>query len=461
MARQVLDNGVILPSEYSDDWYDDMTSNLTKLDEVIGSDAEKLSASDVGAAALSNSYDDLDDKPAYNILRRASVTLTAGGTGNYSDLDSDSKIKTGDYVLDAANKLYSITAIDAANSTYTVSAAALITFTDKSELGAAALSNSYDDLSNLPGYGILRFCSTAITDNYSVPFANISSVSKIAAGDFLLDTAAKLYTISAVDTVNQTVSVTTPLTQLAIDADVVHKTGDETIGGRKTFSDNLTIYNSDSATAIAGLILKNQKAERGGGLSESQVVYFTDKLTRTLATLRSQVGSNGQSILVFRSDNVDSNNNNVYSGLSINSYKDGSKNMTPYSNGDTDFGTATLKWKSFNGLEPSALSLPSDRDSRINILGSFINTGSGQSNTYTAIANGYIYLGLANCGNVFCTCLNSQNQIIYRQSFVRSGDGSVYILFPITKNNIFKCEWYTGSTITVNDAFFIPCQGNI
>ena len=25
MARQVLENGVILPAEYSDDWYDDMT----------------------------------------------------------------------------------------------------------------------------------------------------------------------------------------------------------------------------------------------------------------------------------------------------------------------------------------------------------------------------------------------------------------------------------------------------
>ena len=48
MARQVLENGVILPAEYSDDWYDDMTSNLTKLDDVIGSDSEKLSSADVG-----------------------------------------------------------------------------------------------------------------------------------------------------------------------------------------------------------------------------------------------------------------------------------------------------------------------------------------------------------------------------------------------------------------------------
>lgn len=240
MARQVLDNGIVLPSEYSDDWYDDMTSNLTKLDEVIGSDAEKLDESDVGDAALSNDYDDLDNLPAFNVLRRAAVTLTVGGTGNYSDLDSDSKIKAGDYVLDAANKLYSITAIDAANSTYTVSAA-IINITDKSELGAAALSNSYDDLNNLPGYGILRFCSTAITDNSNVAFSSISSVSKIAAGDFLLDTAGKLYQIASVDTVNETAAVTTPVSQLALDANVMHLSGNETAAGIKTFSDDTYI----------------------------------------------------------------------------------------------------------------------------------------------------------------------------------------------------------------------------
>lgn len=248
MARLVLDNGIVLPSEYSDDWYDDMTSNLTKLDEVIGSDGEKLDESDVGAAALSNDYDDLDNKPAYNVLRRAAVTLTAGGTGNYSDLDSTSKIKAGDYVLDAVNKLYSITAVDTANSTYTVSAAAIINITDKSELGAAALSNSYDDLNNLPSYGVTRLVNTAITDNSNVAFANISSVSKIAAGDFLLDTAGKMYLIASVDTVNETAAVTTPITQLALDSGVMHLSGNETVNGVKSFTDNII-----AQTSINGL----------------------------------------------------------------------------------------------------------------------------------------------------------------------------------------------------------------
>ena len=79
MARQVLENGVILPAEYSDDWYDDMTSNLTKLDDVIGSDSEKLSSTDVGAAALSNNYNDLDNLPTIPTVNDAVLTIQKNG----------------------------------------------------------------------------------------------------------------------------------------------------------------------------------------------------------------------------------------------------------------------------------------------------------------------------------------------------------------------------------------------
>ena len=361
MARQVLDNGVILPSEYSDDWYDDMTSNLTKLDEVIGSDAEKLDESDVGEAAISNDYDDLDNKPDYNVLRRAAVTLTAGGTGNYSDLDSTSKIKAGDYVLDAANKLYSITAIDTANSTYTVSAAAIINITDKSELGAAALSNSYDDLNNLPSYGVTRLVNTAITDNSNVAFADISSVSKIAAGDFLLDTAGKMYVIASVDTANETAAVTTPVTRLALDAFVVHVSGNETIAGIKTFSD---------------------------------IPIFT-----TFDGIRFRCAHNSSAYITFR------NSNQANPGSIIFTANDGNvgtsfhlvdKTLIPYTNGDIDLGTSLRKWKSLNGINPGALSMP-DLSSGLDISAYITDlTGAPNINKYTPTVNGWISIGLSN-----------------------------------------------------------------
>lgn len=507
MARQVLDNGVILPSEYSDDWYDDMTSNLTKLDEVIGSDEEKLSASDVGEAAISNDYDDLDDKPAYNILRRASVTLTAGGTGNYTDLDSDSKIKAGDYVLDAANKLYSITAIDAANSTYTVSAAALFTVTDKAELGAAALSNSYDDLSNLPGYGVLRFCSTAITDNSSVAFANISSVSKIAAGDFLLDTAGKMYVIASVDTANETVFVTTQLTQLAVDSNVVHKSGNEYITDTKTFGKGTLIVDNSVGSNVHGEIKLN--GSRSGyivadnasdGVFDSAgcgVSILLQDSGKPLHVGGYKVDSNGRvfadntnkkpvlsiiSSLIKTATLVPENDtvNAVFGILSQLDYANGNPSKTLdvrfiqydnanatsaiYSNDDnkTLLGVSSKKWRDVltykvNGVEPSSLGMPNINNS-IDISGSFTNTGTGEYNTYTATSNGWIFLQLGTISSCQAQVLDSSDNILWGTS----SSGSVEMLIiPMLSGCKLQTQWATGSAVNVATARFYPCQGNV
>lgn len=442
MARQVLDNGVILPSEYSDDWYDDMTSNLTKLDEVIGSDAEKLSASDVGDAAISNDYDDLDDKPAYNILRRASVTLTAGGTGNYSDLDSTSKIKAGDYVLDAVNKLYSITAIDTANSTYTVSAAAIINITDKSELGAAALSNSYDDLNNLPSYGITRLVNTAITDNSNVAFANISSVSKIAAGDFLLDTAGKMYLIASVDTANETAAVTTPVTQLALDANVMHLSRNETAAGNKTFTDNINAKkiisnvaqlqinarsDADSVAVIAGA-----SASDGGGVW----VYGKNTSNKSMVTLQ-----------------VYDANTSSYHAARFN--MDGSLTPTVSNNG---LGSQSFKWVGFNGINPGALSFP-DLSGGLDIS-SAINTGNSD-NSYTPLVDGYISVKINNTSS--CAIYANQSDL-YTSSFgnivdVDLGGFSASFFMPVTKN--VACRIVCRNAGTIVSAKFFPNLGNV
>ena len=593
MARQVLDHGVIIPAEYSDDWFEDMSTNLNKLDDVIGSDEDKLSEADVSNVALSGDYDDLtnkpdlkavatsgdyDDltnKPSYGVLRMTSETLSNSGSGAISNLNSDSKLAAGDYVLDAALKVFLITAVSAPN--YTVGTA-LFQVTNASALAAVATSGSYDDLNNLPTYGITRFVNAGITDNSNVAFANISSVDKIKAGDFLLDNAGKMYLIASVDLVNETAAVTTPLTRLALDGNVVHTSGDEDITGvksfinyllgknlsgqtvdlndcvdayggaihyyyavsnytnisnkpenkpfilisktvryvssidyiyhqklytadynappsiytryyrsgssswsnwvkdtdkfvttdtvqtvseQKTFSSNVYVYNSDSATDVAHLVFKNQKAERGGSLSDSQVIYFTDSLVRSLATIRCQVGSSGQSLLVFRSDNVDSNNNNVYSGLSIISYKNGIKAVSPYSDGDISLGTTNSKWltvytSKINNVAPSVLSLPSQ--TYVDISGYFTNTGTGEFNTYTAPSNGWIFLRLGDISSCQAQVLDSSDNLLWGTS----SSGSVeMITIPILSGCKLQTQWVTGSTVNVAIARFYPCQGNI
>lgn len=311
MAREVLDHGVVLPAEYSDNWYEDMTSNLQKLDEVIGSDGDKLSAADVANVAISGDYDDLTNKPSYGILRMTSETLSDSGSGAISNLNSDSKLAAGDYVLDAALKVFPIAAVSA--SSYTVGTS-LFQITNASALAAVATSGSYDDLNNLPAYGITRFVNAAISDNSSVAFSAISSTDKIKVGDFLLDTNGKLYQISAVDMANETVSVTTPLTQLAVDSGVMHLSGNETAAGIKTFSDD---------TFIKSLNFTNEVPSQSS--SSSSIMPIITTIT---------YGDSSPS---------------VQARLNVRITADGTKSFYPHENNQYSLGLVSRRWSTFFG----------------------------------------------------------------------------------------------------------------
>ena len=254
MARTELPNGVILPAEYSDDWYEDMTSNLTKLDDVIGSDSEKLNADGV------------------YFLRMSSAALTDSGTGNFSDLNSSYKIKTGDLVLDSGRKLYQIVSVDSANSTFSVGNS-LFKVTAESDLAPVAESGDYDDLDNKPDLNpydqhlantdihvtsadkqkwndnvsqsyVLRYSSTAITDNSTIAYSTLDNTDNIKASDKIIDTDGKIFSVVSVDSANETVTVGSALIDLALDANVMHLSGNETVNGVKSFTDNIIAQTS-------------------------------------------------------------------------------------------------------------------------------------------------------------------------------------------------------------------------
>ena len=178
MARQVLENGVILPTEYSDDWYDDMTSNLTKLDEVIGSDSEKLSSSDVGAAALSNDYNDLDNLPTIPTVNDATLTIQKNGV---------------DVQTFTANASSNVTA----NITVPTKTSDLTNDSNFVDTSNAAVSSG--------------ITSAKVTD-YDT---------HIADSDIHVTTADK--------------ATWNTVTSKANDSDVVHKSGDESVIGSKRF----------------------------------------------------------------------------------------------------------------------------------------------------------------------------------------------------------------------------------
>ena len=84
---------------------------------------------------------------------------------------------------------------------------------------------------------VFRYSSTALTPSSTNSNTLLDNTDNLKVGDKVIDSSGVLFSITAIDTQNSTFTIGTALIDLANDSDVVHKSGNETIGGNKTFSD--------------------------------------------------------------------------------------------------------------------------------------------------------------------------------------------------------------------------------
>ena len=84
---------------------------------------------------------------------------------------------------------------------------------------------------------VLRYSSSSVTDNSTIAYSTLDNTDNIKANDKIIDVDGKIFTVVSVDTANQTVTVGSALIDLALDGNVVHTSGNETVGGEKTFND--------------------------------------------------------------------------------------------------------------------------------------------------------------------------------------------------------------------------------
>ena len=84
---------------------------------------------------------------------------------------------------------------------------------------------------------VFRYSSTALTASSTNSNTLLDNTDNLKVGDKVIDSSGVLFSITAIDTQNSTFTIGTALIDLAQDSDVVHKSGDETIAGVKTFSD--------------------------------------------------------------------------------------------------------------------------------------------------------------------------------------------------------------------------------
>ena len=487
MARQVLENGVILPAEYSDDWYDDMTSNLTKLDDVIGSDSEKLSSADVGAAALSNSYNDLDNLPTIPTVNDATLTIQKNGvdvqtftanassnvTANISVPTKTSDLTNDSNFVDTSNSAVSSGITSAKVSDYDTHIADTdihVTTTDKNRWN----NQTY----------VFRYSSTALTASSTNSNTLLDNTDNLKVGDKVIDSSGVLFSITAIDTANSTFTIGTALIDLAQDSDVVHKSGNETINGNKTFLD-------------VPISFKSSTAELGvtGG---STKVIFTDKNLLNLAGITfGNYGSSKLSYCRFHIYDKDSNNqeienfiefsyvnnnrvayfrpnksnfvtlgtvNNRWNKVYADEYCYGSNNVefsTKFVTTDTNQTISGNKtFSSINGVEPSSLSLP-DLDNGIDIS-SYLTAGNS-NNTYTPSANGWISISIGASSGGLAIFLEQGDMKVSSYSVTgkyQDTDLSCFACLPVVAGVVVNIG-LKGNSNYIKSAKFIPCRGNV
>lgn len=240
----------------------------------------------------------------------------------------------------------------------------------------------------------------------------------------------------------------------ANDSDVLHKSGNESSSGNKIFEGEIisasNIVVSPDSTFVTSIKDKKLIDKNLFNILNERITYNNSRNIRYTWTI----------------SNKDSNGNTISSGVQLALSAAGQAYFYPINDNDIFFGASTAYIKGvftklINSLTPSSLSLPGDRSSRVDISSYLTNTASGDTNTYTAPSNGWIYLALNDVVVAHCFAQTAGNLSHYGQTFARASVGQLHCLFPIRKDDVFVSQWYTTTTVTVTNAYFIPCLGNI
>lgn len=192
------------------------------------------------------------------------------------------------------------------------------------------------------------------------------------------------------------------VTNKANDSDVVHKSGNETVGGVKDFN---------------SVFLGEQRG----------VIRIGDNVEGTR----------------FCTLNYDGQ---IYNTL---------KQLVPKTNNEYILGTSTNKWKTLNGINPGALSLPNTTD-LINITSSITALDGDTTNKFTPQVTGWLLInGTGPVNSAFIYAIQGRIGV---SSVTNSTYYRCAILMPIVAGVEVSV---TCKLETLTWANIVPCQGNV
>lgn len=259
-------------------------------------------------------------------------------------------------------------------------------------------------------------------------------------------------------------------------ADVVHTSGNETIGGNKIFTGTNKV--TDLLPSQNGGALGNASLLHFNGFFEGVYVFDQIKVNGDRGAWIVPVWSDATSgIQILTADGIKpvqigvattGTNNRIVLDTSkgyVNFYtgSTGTDNKVEFYPANTDIsnlGTSTNKWKSLNGVNPGALSLPNGNAQDTSWIGDLTIKDGSNYNLKTFALNGWITINIPNTAGNLVVVNNGCGQIITNEANGITGNNCA-VFMPVVANVQISILLVLQTGESVKTAIFAPCLGNV
>lgn len=236
-------------------------------------------------------------------------------------------------------------------------------------------------------------------------------------------------------------SLQTAVSGKAADADVVHKARTETITGDKTFTGANKFEN------VVNII--NNGVTRGviPSTNKNYIINLLDSQGNSVGMLFQQIRSGSGSYKFTLS----LNNGATDHRLNFFGFVDGTSSLIPETSGVTDLGSSSAKWKTLNGINPGALSLP---DTYINLDTTDWNL-TGTSFNYVPSIDGWLFINVRPNNNYAYVAIEAAHM---RNNSENTTGRNAMACIAVRKN-VSTTITLVGASIA--QARLVSCAGNV
>jgi hypothetical protein len=410
MASTTLPNGIIVPEKFSRDWYADLYHNWQELDNLLGGGTPKdgtltiqKNGDTVGTFSANQATNETINIEVPDV-NDGTLTIQQNGT----TVDTFSANSSSD-------KTVNIQCVDLENN-QTVAG-------NKEFTGTTTAHDLVPSATDTYNFG----SSTAQWNNAYIKSLTINGV---ACGDILTHNASEFVDVSS----------------------------NQTIGGIKTFSNNIIISKiSPFCNVYSSGYIKGQAPTSN---IYSGIRFFDDINSGSANTITGgfevEYNRDGYNKSYIASRNYAGENHKfVTVGLRVPNDDIRSIDFLPSVNGIVNLGISAVKWKSFNGVNPGALSLPRDTG-LINIASSITSLDGNTVNTFTPQVDGWLLIngtGALNDGFIYAVqgrigMISANNSAMLRCA----------VLIPVVAGVEVSVTCKLNAITWAN---IVPCQGNV